>query len=117
MRIATWNIERLKHHRLLDVILQECRDVHADILVLTETDSRAAPNYPYQAHTLPLTEIASVLYQNTENRVSIFSRFRCIRQHETYDPYTSLCVELDTARGPLLVYGTLIGILGNRDPL
>ena len=117
MRIATWNIERLKHYRSLDIILQECRNVHADIFVLTETDSQATLDFSYQIHTPPLAEIASGLYRDTERRVSIFSRYRCIRQYETYDPYTSLCVELETEHGPLLVYGTIIGILGNRDPV
>ncbi len=115
MRIATWNIERMKHRRSLDVILQECANVRADILVLTETDSRASPEYPFQAHTAPLTEIAPGFYRDTEKRVSIYSRYRYLRRLETCDPYTSLCIELETERGPLLVYGTIIGIRGNRD--
>lgn len=31
-----------------------------------------------------------------------------------YDPETVLCVEVETPRGPLLVYGTILGIFGNR---
>ena len=33
-----------------------------------------------------------------------------------YDARTALCVELETERGSLLVYGTIIGIFGNRHP-
>lgn len=40
MRIATWNIERLKHISRQKEIEQICSDVGADILVLTEADNR-----------------------------------------------------------------------------
>lgn len=35
MKIATWNIERLKHKNGLNLILDEIKSVNADILVLT----------------------------------------------------------------------------------
>ncbi len=34
MIIATWNVERLKHRRELDTIIEVCDNVKADILVL-----------------------------------------------------------------------------------
>ncbi len=40
MKIATWNVERLKHCASLDKLLQACERVRADILVLTETDTK-----------------------------------------------------------------------------
>ncbi len=115
MKIATWNVERLKHHRHLDRMLQEVSNVDADILVLTETDSRFCPDYPYYYHTPFLQEIKINSYRNTENRVSIFSKFRCIKQYKTYDAYTAICVELETDQDSLLVYGTIMGIWGNRE--
>lgn len=114
MRIATWNVERLKHWRELDEIIDACNRVKADILILTETDSRVKPNHPFGYHTPQITEHQPVYYKPTENRVSIFTRYPCVRQHPTYDPYTSLCVELKTEQGNLLVYGTIMGIYGNR---
>ena len=39
MRIATWNIERLKHKANIDRVYEEIENAAADILVLTETDS------------------------------------------------------------------------------
>ena len=38
MRIATWNVERLKHKNELERITECCIRESADILVLTETD-------------------------------------------------------------------------------
>lgn len=114
MKIATWNIERLKHKKSLDEILSECERVRADILVLTETDGRVRPNYRFYFQTPRLTDIAPAYYGATENRVSVFTNYRCVRQYAAYDKYSALCVELETERGNLTVYGTIIGIYGNR---
>ena len=116
MRIATWNIERLRHKKFLEQILLACEQTQADILVLTETDHRVRLDYPYSFHTPPLTGIQPAFYSPTENRVSIYTNYPCVRQHKTYDEYTTLCVELETEKGRLLVYGTIIGIYGNRHP-
>ena len=72
--------------------------------------------YKFCFHTPLLADENSAFYKETENRVSIFTNYPCIRQHATFDAYTSLCVELETERGNLLVYGTIIGIYGNRHP-
>ena len=116
MRIATWNVERLKHKKSLSEIISICNNVRADILILTETDRQIMLDYKFCFHTPLLAEQDSVFYKETENRVSIFTNYPCIRQHATFDAYTSLCVELETERGNLLVYGTIIGIYGNRHP-
>lgn len=116
MIIATWNIERLKHKRRLEEIISCCMSVHADILVLTETDTRINLPYSRSFHTSPLTECGNDYYLSTERRVSIYTRYACVHQHQTYDDKTALCVELNTEIGDLLVYGTIIGIHGNRRP-
>jgi exonuclease III len=113
MKIATWNVERLKHHKHLDEIVQACMQYEADILVLTETDLRITLPYKYQFSTAPLP---APYYKGTERRVSVFTNLRCICQQSTYDEMTALCVELDTEKGPLLVYGTILGVFGNRKP-
>ena len=117
MRIATWNVERLCRQNRLPAILDNCKQVDADILILTETDTRIQPEFPYAYHTLLLAEaVDGDYYRPTENRVSIFTKYPCIRQHTVADDNTSICVELETERGPLLVYGTIFGIHGNRRP-
>lgn len=113
MRIATWNVERLKHHKQLDEIKQVCLQCHADILVLTETDLRIELPYQYCFSTASLP---APYYKSTERRVSIFTDYHCISQQPTYDEKTALCVELDTEEGPFLVYGTILGVFGNRKP-
>lgn len=115
MRIATWNIERLKHKKSIKDIVFECESRKADILVLTETDSQVMPKYNSCFQTASLKGIIEpAIYNDTENRVSIYTNYKCVRQHNTYDEETSVCVDLDTERGTLTIYGTIIGIVGNR---
>ena len=80
MRIATWNIERLKHISRQKEIEQICSDVGADILVLTEADNRVrigSLSY-YESEALPeRCEVAPgkiIEYKSTERRVVIYSR-------------------------------------------
>ena len=120
MKIATWNVERLKHKKSLDDIISACEQVQADILVLTETDEQVRLNYKYCFHSptppdIRLPRFEKLLrYKPTEHRVSIFTNYRCVRQHVTFDKYTAICVELETEKGNLAVYGTIIGVHGNR---
>lgn len=112
MKIATWNIARLAHNPAK--IQLACEQVQADILILTESDDRVCPEYKYSFHTptppdIEGTRFGTIQYAPTEHRVSVFTNYPLIRQHATADEYTSLCVELDTDRGCLLVYGTIIG--------
>lgn len=115
MRIAAWNVERLKHKSKLDRIIECCSRTRADILVLTETDRQIQLPYPCCLETLPVKVCSPKLYRHTENRVSIYTRYEWSRDLATYDPYTARCVELQTERGKLLVYGTIMGIFGNRE--
>ena len=115
MRISTWNIERLKHKSDIVHINSTLAKLKADVLVLTETDNRVAPtNYKFCIQTQKLTEIQPDDYLESENRITIYTNYEIIRQYETYDRYTSLCVELKTEHGNLIVYGTIIGVYGNR---
>ena len=112
MKIATWNIERMAHSPAK--IQFACEQVGADILILTESDDRICPGYEYAFHTPTPPDIegsrfGTIRYAPTEHRVSVFTNYPCVRRHTTADEYTSLCVELETERGNLLVYGTIIG--------
>ena len=49
-------------------------------------------------HCLCVTDIQPTLYIATENRVSIYTNYQCVRQHKTCDEYTALCVELETKK-------------------
>jgi hypothetical protein len=86
---------------------------------LTEYDEQVELDYPYQLATEFIAEESfkkesKVFYKPTERRVKLFSRFEIVQKFETYNKHTSLCVELKTPKGNLIVYGTIIGIFGNR---
>jgi hypothetical protein len=95
------------------------KDINADILVLTEYDEQVELDFPYQLATEFIAkeifnEKGKVVYMPTERRVKLFSRYEIVQQFETFNKHTSLCVELKTPKGNLIVYGTIIGIFGNR---
>jgi endonuclease/exonuclease/phosphatase family metal-dependent hydrolase len=112
LRIATWNIERLKHKDKLPLIAANCEQSNADILVLTETDSRLNLNYKFSHSTIQPED--DVYYNPTETRVTIYTNYELVRCYATFDEHTAVCVELKTEVGNMIVYGTVIGIYGNR---
>ena len=113
MKIATWNVERLKHKRELPKITEICNEMAADILVLTETDSSLDLNYRSCFRTLSPID-AAVPYRSSENRVAIYTGCEFVEEYKTFDGQTAICVELSTNHGNLLVYGVVIGVFGNR---
>jgi len=48
--------------------------------------------------------------------VRILTKYKVLSRHETYDPYTTACIEIEMPFGPLTVYGSIIGVFGNRPP-
>lgn len=114
MKIATWNLKRpAANSRSSESVRHQLARVDADILVLTETHLSARPVGDYfSCHSSALGD--QTYYAEGERRVSLYSRYRVSRFHKVYDHETVLCAELATPLGPLLVYGTVLGILGNR---
>ena len=116
MKIGTWNLERLKHHKKISQITLLLEKQNCDILVLTEYDERIKPNgFEFEIATKSLTELDSKNYLKTEIRVKIFSKYEIIEEFKTHDNFTSCCATLKTEKGNLIVYGTIIGIYGNRN--
>ena len=70
MRIATWNLERLCRQNRLAAILDNCKQVDADILILTETDTRIQPEFPYTYHTPLLAEAVDGDYSTFPRQIS-----------------------------------------------
>lgn len=117
MKIATWNIERLKNKSKLAEIKSEIEAISPDILVLTESDNRLViSDYKYCISTPFIYQKEPQNYLKSEQRVTIYTNYEVINQFKTYDDYSSLCIELKTELGNLIVYGTIIGIYGNRHP-
>lgn len=102
MKIATWNIERLKHRKSILNIKAVCERAGADILILTETEqSIDFHDYLNSFHTpkintSPADYPLPANFKEEENRVSIYTNYPLVKQHETYDEYTSRCIELET---------------------
>ena len=93
MRIASWNIERLKHKKQMNTILSECDCLGADILILTETDTSVKPDFKYFFQTkLPQGITKPVIYNDTEIRFSIFTNYEIVKKYPTFDPHTSFKV-------------------------
>lgn len=112
MKIATWNIERLKHGSRLPDIKEAIRNVDADILILTEADrTLKLPEYDFQLQT---DDLESDDYDDTERRVVIYTSYQTVGGENTFDGKTTMCSFLVTPLGPLAVYGTIIGTHGNR---
>lgn len=120
MKIATWNVERLKHLREQKAIRQHCSDADANILVLTETDKRLDLGNIglYETEQLPSrSEIVpgkTVEYRDSERRVVIYSKYTGVRSIDTYDSKSAIAIKFETPKGNVIVYGVIIGLLGNR---
>lgn len=57
-----------------------------------------------------------VKYKAGENRTSIWTKYKIIEKYKTFDEYTSVCVDLETPFGSLIIYGTIIGVFANKQP-
>jgi endonuclease/exonuclease/phosphatase family metal-dependent hydrolase len=114
MKIATWNIERLRHKNMLSEINAICAQIAADIFVLIEPDLQIDLGYKHCLSTLSLND-AHNYYKASERRVSIYTSYDFVRNHATFDEHAAICAELKTPDGNLLVYGTIIGIYDNRN--
>ena len=114
MRVATWNLERPKRkgYEKNQARLEKLVEINADIWILTETNE--AINLPgYEAApSIPVDNY----HGSGENFSTIHSRWPIIRYIPTWDPYFSVCVEINSPFGPLLVYGTIITYANDRGP-
>lgn len=120
MKIINFNIERLLILSKLKSIIELIESYDADIIVLTETNSKLIDlgNNYFAQHSKPLSKNQDNVnfYREGENRVSIYSKFPIKKRIQTTDEFTSLAIELETTFGNLIVYGTIVGIFGySRD--
>lgn len=113
MKIATWNIERpTKTGTRIQHLINCLKEIDADILILTESHEGISLGDDYNYfHTDILKE---TFYKEGEKRTSIYSKYPLIDTQPTFRADTSICTKLKTPYGDLAVYGTVIGINGNR---
>lgn len=113
MKIATWNLERpVKTGKKLLLITSVLQTLDADILILTESNEAVYLGNGYNYHHTEV--LKESFYKEGERRTSIYTKYPVVEKFETFRDDTSLCVSLQTPFGILTVYGTVIGINGNR---
>ena len=112
MKILTWNIERPKSENQL--IIDKLAEFNADIIILTETNYaiKIGEDFKFVATETLESGFDGVKYETGENRTTIWTKYRIVNQKKTFDNYTSVCAEIETPKGLLNVYGTIIGVFG-----
>ena len=114
MKILNWNVERYKKNK--NEIKNVIHSYKADIIVLTETSSELDLGKEYkQIKTEQLSNgFDGIQYDGNENRVTIWTKYKIVKQTKTYDDFTSVNAVLETEHGNLNVYATIIGIFGGK---
>lgn len=108
-RVATWNVERpttkgWKRPLKNPHIMEQIDSINADIWILTETHEVITPGDGFEVVSCE----SDSYHTEGECAASIWSRFPIIRQIETYNSKDSVCAEIKTPAGNLLVYGSII---------
>ena len=116
MKIVTWNVGRPGKRKAAE-INQRLTFTAADIVVLTETNVDIRPEGKYFAlSSLPLEEVTDgIIYKPHELRVSVYSKYPLVNQGATFNGYTAVCLNVQTPHGKMLLYATIIGILGGTN--
>ena len=118
LRIATWNIQRPKLNgwKRRPNIEAKLREMDADIWVLTETNASIVPPPPLTgiAGYVPLASLPANFHTPGESCSTVWSRLGIKSTIRTFEPDTSVCAEIDTTFGAMLVYGTIITYPGDR---
>ncbi len=116
MKLSLWNLMRPNSKTVSrnSIFLDTLTSIDPDIIILTETNSIINPGNQYNTiSSTPLPELyENIQYQPGENRVTIYSKYPILKQIPTADCYSSVCAEIATPYGPLVIYGTIIGSLG-----
>jgi exonuclease III len=120
MKIATWNLERPSiSSKDNGQVLDTLRNIDADILILTETNSCIHPGEEYSdfstADLFGSVSKKGEPYQQGERRVTVWSKYREEVLEQTSNSHSGVVVGLSTPFGKLNVYGTVIGVYGSRD--
>jgi endonuclease/exonuclease/phosphatase family metal-dependent hydrolase len=96
-------------------IIAEISKIDSDIVVLTETNSvidLGSRYYKAPSRELPISEGSG--WRDGENRTTIWSKYPQIDRPTTFNSSISVCSTIDILNRELNVYGTVIGVLGNR---
>lgn len=106
LRIATWNLDRPKQngHSKNQRRIEKICEIEADLWILTETNSAIS----LDGYASLASEAQPGYHSSGESYAAIWSRWPILRQVPTFDPYFSVCAEIDSPAGALIVFGTII---------
>lgn len=112
LRIATRNLERPKqngHSKNLRRI-EKMHEIDAGLWVLTETSSAIA----LDGYASLASEPKPGYHASGESFAAVWSRWPIRRRVRTFDPCFSVCAEVDSPAGPMIVFGTIITYANDR---
>ncbi len=112
LRIATWNLERPTENGHLRNVrrIKKIREIDADLWVLTETHAAIT----LDGYTSLASQSLPGYHANGESFATILSRWPIRRAVSTLDPYFTVCADVDSPAGPMLVFGTIITYANDR---
>jgi endonuclease/exonuclease/phosphatase family metal-dependent hydrolase len=105
-RVATWNLDHASNKsRPVDRQIDQIHSMDADIWVLSETcDKVDLSQVGYRSATPERRN----KYQNFWTTVWVHPRFSIGKNIRTHDGETVTCIEVETPKGQLTVYGTIL---------
>ncbi len=114
MKIVNWNVGRPSKTKAIEIV-KKLNQIDADILVLTETNEKLISFDNYSSISTKYIENDfdgknTILYKEGEIRTTIWTKYRITNSYQTSDEYTSVCADVETSFGTLMVYGTIIGV-------
>jgi len=109
IRIATWNLERprVDDDAKLDGLGEQIADIDADIWIFTESSEFVWPGERYfDFHSKHIENYVG--HTPREVRTSIWAPYHKLKEIETHDPETSVCVQFSSPLGAHIIYATII---------
>lgn len=89
----------------LERLLDKIREFDADVWILTETHDEAVPGPSYRSKSS--TGLGG-FFGKGERRTTIWSRLPIVADIQVFDEETAACIEVQTASGKMIVYGTVL---------
>lgn len=104
-RIGTWNLDRsgIRKRDRAESQIGKIMGLDADVWILTETHSSLSVH----GYFSEASEMDSSFHFEGESCAAIWSRYP-LQKIDTEDPLSTVCVEIQSPLGPILVYGTII---------
>lgn len=117
MKILSWNIKRPKiGEKRSEEIKKIINYFDADLIFLTETNSAINFLNFNKIETKEFPKLYNgIEFNSGENKTTIFSKYKIKKIIKTYDEFSSVCAEIESELGNIIIYGSIIGFTGGRN--